>query len=606
MQIKKRSLLIVPLLFSITVLAQPEDEALKERKARLNAILEESLAELQNLRLPENRGVFYARIGNLLWSQDQKRARSLFLNAATELVNAQTYAESKRAINPHSELLQGGSTRQAILNLIASRDAELALELLVKTRPATVQRAMENGPEKSRKISNYHQNSAHLVQNESYMEQNFYRLAAEQSPERAVQILKESLSKGLSHETLNQLNRLAEKDPAAATEMASQVVEKLLRSSYTSEEQPNYVNIQLTHAILSHHISSVQNGGGQKLKFDEAGIRGLAAKYISAYLSEKQVAPHIGANALVIAEKLQPSSVEKIRKLTPNHIYPQHNTSDLDAAYQKLMENDTPIEQMLAAADKFPVNSRRNIYQTASNKLMGQGNWQAAREILTENFDDDDYTLTNFDSQLVYNLTNQGKFAEAERVIDGLTPPNRVGHLVNLSTAVFHRDQKENKAYASALLEKARQLVNEKPENSNEMGMLMQVVNGYSQIDPVEAIRLYEGLVPKIVELTDAAAVLNGFQLNSNVRDGEFIILHGNPFDQYGGNSSMISSFSRFDFDRTMKLIDSFNRQEMRISFRLLVLDGSEITSIQSRSGVITSLPIQGRSVVTLSSVRKN
>ena len=187
-----------------------------------------------------------------------------------------------------------------------------------------------------------------------------------------------------------------------------------------------------------------------------------------------------------------------------------------------------------------------------------------------------------------------------------MTPPNRVGHLVNLSTAVFHRDQKENKAYASALLEKARQLVNEKPENSNEMGMLMQVVNGYSQIDPVEAIRLYEGLVPKIVELTDAAAVLNGFQLNSNVRDGEFIILHGNPFDQYGGNSSMISSFSRFDFDRTMKLIDGFNRQEMRISFRLLVLDGSEITSIQSRSGVITSLPIQGRSVITLSKGRRN
>ena len=605
MQINKRLLLFVPLLFSVTVLAQPEDEALKEKKARLNAILEESLSDVQNIRLPENRGIFYARIGNLLWPQDQKRARSLFLNAATELVNAQAFAESKRAVNPHSELLQGGSTRQAILNLIASRDAELALELLVKTRPATIQRAMENGPEKSRKISNYHQNSAHLVQNESYMEQNFYRMAAEQSPERAVQILKDSLSKGLSNETLNHLNRLAEKDEAAATEMATQVVEKLLRSSYMLSEQPHYGNIQLTQSILSHHMSR-QNGDGVKLKFNDNQIRDLAAKFVSAYVSDKQMAPYIGSSILPIAEKLLPSSVEQVKKAT-THIYPQHQTSDLDAAYQKLMESETTVEQMLAAADKFPINSRRQIYQTASNKLMAQGNWQAARDVLDDNFEDDDYTLTNFDSQLVYNLMNQGKFAEAERIIDGLPVQNRAGHLVNLSMSVFSRDQKENKANAVALLEKARQLISEKPENTTEMGMLMQLINGYSQMDPVEAIRLYEGVIPKIAELTDAAAVLNGFQPNSNVRDGEFIILHGNPFDQYGGNSSMISSFSRFDFDRTMKLIDNFNRQEIRISLRLQLLDGSEImTPIRSRSNVITSIPIQGRSVITLSKGRRN
>jgi hypothetical protein len=55
---------------------------------------------------------------------------------------------------------------------------------------------------------------------------------------------------------------------------------------------------------------------------------------------------------------------------------PQNGNSDYDAAYQKLMENDTPVEQMLAAANKFPINNRRQIYQTASNKLMGQGDWQ--------------------------------------------------------------------------------------------------------------------------------------------------------------------------------------------------------------------------------------
>jgi hypothetical protein len=61
-----------------------------------------------------------------------------------------------------------------------------------------------------------------------------------------------------------------------------------------------------------------------------------------------------------------------------------------------------PIELMLSSASKFPVNNRRNIYQTASNRLMGEGNWQAARDVLAENFADEDrdQMLANFDSNL--------------------------------------------------------------------------------------------------------------------------------------------------------------------------------------------------------------
>ena len=269
-------------------------------------------------------------------------------------------------------------------------------------------------------------------------------------------------------------------------------------------------------------------------------------------------------------------------------MYPQNLPSDLDAAYQKLMAADTPAEQMLAAATKFPVENRRQIYEAASNKFLGRGDAQAAREVLAENFTDEarDQVLMNFDLQNSYNLIGQGKFAEAERVIDGLPDQQRVSALVNLANSVFAKDQKENKAYALALLVKATQLTNEKPESSVEMSMLTQVIAGYGNVDPAEAIRLFEGLVPKINELTDAAAIVNGFQNGSNVREGEFVMTQGDPFNNYGANSSMIGSFGKFDFDRTMKLIDSFSRQEMRISLRL---------QLAANSNMIVSLPIQGR-----------
>ena len=161
--------------------------------------------------------------------------------------------------------------------------------------------------------------------------------------------------------------------------------------------------------------------------------------------------------------------------------------------------------------------------------------------------------------------------------------------LVNLANSVFAHDPKENRSYAGALLTKASQLTGEKPEDSAEMNMLTQVIAGYSNVDPAEALRIFEGLVPKINELTDAAVIINGFQNGSNVRNGEFIMSQGDPFYSYGANPSMIGPLAKFDFDRTMKLIDGFSRQEMRISLRLQLASNGNI-------GGIVSLPIRGRS----------
>ena len=592
MQIRKGLLLVVSLCVSVAVFAQSDEDTVKARRERLNAILSDSLAQVQDLRLPENRSVFYARIGNLVWVQDEKRARSLFRNAAAELIAAQNFAESKRAVNPYNELLQGSSTRQQILNTIAQRDAELALELLASTRPANVQRAIDGPGEKTHKISNFQQNNAYLAQNETSMEQNFYRMAAEQSPERAVKILKQSLSKALSNDTFNQLERLAGKDPGAAAEIGSQVVDKLLRSTYMLEEQANYVDIQLTNAILTYHISR-RSDDARKLNFEDGQMQSLAAKFVNAYISDQRVAGSIGQQIMQIAEKLRPGSVDQIKKVNAR-MYPQNGGTEADAAYQKMMSGDTPVEEMLAAADKFPVSTRRSIYQNASNRLMGAGNWQAAREVIEQNFaaDDGNQELINFDQQLVYNLISQAKFAEAENVIDRLPVPYQIPLLVTLSNSIFMRDQKENRAQAAAVLGKARQLVSEKPENAGEMGNLMQVVNGYSQIDAAEAARLFESLIPKLTELTDAASVLNGFQLNSNVRDGEFITAHGNPLDQFGGNTYMFATFARHDLERTMTLIDLFKRPEICLSLKLQLLEGSELTSMPTSSGGIAQLPI--------------
>ena len=239
--------------------------------------------DTQNLRLPENRAFFLAQIGNLLWPVDQGRALGLFQNAASELISAQDLAESKRSSNPNNELLNGGSTRQQILNTVAACDARLAVDLLVSTRPVAIQKAMLAETHPSSKISNDSGGYNYLVQNERSMEQNFYRMAADQDPEHAVQLLKESLAKNLSNETYYQLERLADKDTSAAGEMASLTINKLMAGGYMSGSQPMYMNIQLTNQILSNAMSD-QVGTERKLKFD-SGRGPPAGKQVCVCLS---------------------------------------------------------------------------------------------------------------------------------------------------------------------------------------------------------------------------------------------------------------------------------------------------------------------------------
>jgi hypothetical protein len=209
--------LLLVLCLSSLVSAQESEDAAKEKQRRKDLLVEQVLAEVPNLRLAENRALVYAKVGSLEWNLDQTRARSLFQAAVAELINAQTLAESNQTrVSYQSELLTSGSTRPAILQAIAAHDGELALSYLIKSRPAAVAKALMAPTAKTDKISNYSQNNNYVAQNELNMEQSFVRIAADQNPERAMKLLKESLAKGPTNESLNLLKKLAEKDSDSA------------------------------------------------------------------------------------------------------------------------------------------------------------------------------------------------------------------------------------------------------------------------------------------------------------------------------------------------------------------------------------------------------
>ncbi|HSU24645.1 MAG TPA: hypothetical protein VLI65_01570, partial [Pyrinomonadaceae bacterium] len=66
-------------LFQLAAVAQSDNlDAEKQRQKRLSTLVDQVLSDAASLKLGENRALVLARVGNIVWKSDPKRARSMF------------------------------------------------------------------------------------------------------------------------------------------------------------------------------------------------------------------------------------------------------------------------------------------------------------------------------------------------------------------------------------------------------------------------------------------------------------------------------------------------------------------------------------------------
>ena len=117
----------------------------KELDESMVAILDQTIAGANELRLPNNRAVVLAISADLYWRFDSKRSRDLYRSAAAEIVTYNDEVDKERRESTEVGIIEPfdqNDPRADILNLIANRDADLALELLVPTRSTSLMDAM--------------------------------------------------------------------------------------------------------------------------------------------------------------------------------------------------------------------------------------------------------------------------------------------------------------------------------------------------------------------------------------------------------------------------------------------------------------------------------
>jgi hypothetical protein len=202
--------------------AGPEGAASRERQAAQKALeqkafvlLEEIIAQAPTLKLAENRVMIQATAAGLTWKQDEKQARAVFKTAIASL--AEIMSSIDQSDPQYDSISQTISElRLNLLDIITQFDIQLGLDLLHATRQ----------PSPPRRHSSYSPPDIEIQ-----LEGRLAGLIAAKDPQRALQLARASLAKGLSYELINTLSQLRSSDKDAAATLSQEIIARLKAES---------------------------------------------------------------------------------------------------------------------------------------------------------------------------------------------------------------------------------------------------------------------------------------------------------------------------------------------------------------------------------------
>lgn len=565
--------------------AEASEQKERERKALL--VLEDVISEGQTLKLPENRIRVEMLVAVLLWTRDEERARTLFKEAQDTLVtfiNASAdYSNPQAAGN----LETFSQLRHELLNLLAKRDPQAALNFLRATRRPTAPAVPAR--------------TGRGVDEETALELNLAGQIAAQDPKQALRLAEESLSKGLGSALVNVLLQLRTKDAEAARKLTSSIVQKLRGMDFSNDYEA--MNL-LTSLVNLTRPASASVSGGNSSSPTNAATAATTTTTMSSGQRPNEAAPVVGTDEQTRRELLD-TAVSAIINTQTNRLHPlqglakalQDQMPEVEksvptriaplrrklAEFEKIVDprvrawrdqqaviESGSIDSLLEAAAKSPPDMREQLYSQAAWKAMGQGDTERAR-LLAEKITHPQQRaqlLREIERQTGWRALEQRNLEEAQRaLVRASTPEERVPLLIGLAGIAATKE--ETKKQARAFLDEAISLIGVRAENQVLFSLKLQVAETYAQLDAARSFELVEEGVEHLNELVAAAAVLNGFGFDA-FKDGEMTPRNGYPWSALAEQSvNVLATLARTDFDRAAAIAQRFARPDVRVMIRL-------------------------------------
>ena len=530
---------------------------LEATKAKGVALLADIEAMIPQIKSPQIRMKAQLQAAQLLWDIDQKRASSLFADAATSMKD---YIASIQPEDLHIFQHTLGQLRLELVQALALRDPEAALSVLQST---------------SRAISAAYERGDYFRQ-ESTLELSIADQIMRKDPKRGLQMARQNLKRGYPSNLMNTLSELRRQDPQLGAELANELTTKLINEKLLSKTDAAYLVSSLIR-YLPYANQPAEKGATRTPFLSEDRVKELVQKVFDEASSYSQPAGQSYDAARDAAWNML--SALKSLGAQLDTISPGANAvvdkklAEFEASRGGVTIGGKPDGELsVEAIAKMPAGAQEQLYLQLAFSESQKGNLARARQIISENVTNPwqrRQGLSQVDQQEMYQAMNQGKVDQLLRILSGIrNPRERAQQLANMANSI---GPGLKRAAALNLLEQARNLVGPSVEaqSQEEMQALLVIASAFSRYDVKRSFEIIDPLVEQFNELSVAARTLNGFG-SDYYNDDELDLQNNSPVAiVLSQMSGVLGNIAVVNFDRTKATADRVRAAEARLKIYL-------------------------------------
>lgn len=568
--------IIIQTAFAQAPAAKKTDEAEAEFKKETLAFLRETAGDANNLRSVENRISFASELAGLMWFEDEKEARSMFLGVASDFKQLVMNYDSQLSQLELGDVEDGDGRVGAGL-LFGGDDSdrgklERKLRVAMMVRQQIASSIAEHDPQLA---FDFYYDSLNSIANvarrkqydsqDKYFEGKLLNEIAEKDAAKAAALGRRSLANGVTYHHVEMLKKIYAKDADKGAEFAEAVASKL------KDKSDDFENIYILGSVLNlgvDNFEQVKKEGKKKPMFTEQSLRDLSELLAQHFLSSDTEKEGLSISYVGTIEKFAPARAAQIRT----------KFKISDSGRGTGMGSGIGNSYTIAPPPPMPAGNYRGAVNTNSPVPRNPTEAEIRREEKLRAEADLMNNVENLSAKKLPKEDRDKVVAQARKIVSEMAGKDK--KIMALSMLAAQVAKAGDKELASEIMKDANAMVNPQPKNYKDFMLVWMLASGYAEADPEKAFPLLEDA---ILRLNDT--------ITGVVRVAEFIDVAGEVVDDgevqvgaFGGSmvrdltrelgivDGTLRTLAKADLTRTKNLTNSFDRAEVRVLAKMLVL----------------------------------
>ena len=543
--------------FAQTPTTQPEKPDPAELRKEAVAFLRETMADVQNMRTLENRISFSAELAGLMWYHDEHEARTMFNTAIADFRELISRLDAQMNALPEDAESESSSGMPAFLDGSDRRKFEMKYRVAMAVRQQIATSIAEHDPDVALGFfydtASANPKAASWGGRDTTFEINLLKEIAAKSPAKASQYGLKSLEKGLDGQHIDLLRKIYEKDQDVAVEFGAALLKKAKDTKFKPYELYTLGSLM---DLGSEKLEASRKQGGKKAIYSQAEMRELAEAMARNILDSDD--PAFGVGFVSSIEKYAPARAAQVRAKFRS----ADQNSNTTASFRRTGVGANAVNATgYAASSNSNSNPRQEeleVQRSAEEKLMTDVQKIGKGELPKEE--------------------REKVIAQSRKIL--MQSRGKDKQIMGLSMLASQVAKAGDKQLAAEIMRDAESLVNPQPKNYQDFMYTWMLASGYAEADPDKAFPILESAIGRANDLIAAFVKVGEFIDVSEemISDGEAQVgafgggMIRGLSRELGVAEATLGTLIKADFGKTRALTNRFDRPEVRILAKMLVL----------------------------------